>query len=131
MSASVPLRCSVWATIDPLIGVEMLTDGGWAAVVVETAPGPGASFSELLSWTLDLAESSDLLSEWEHTRFRKAVAEHLARLTGDEAEKLTDVLGYLFAIAHRRAPADRKALGRHVRREGRYRVSTRFLRIAS
>lgn len=103
----------------------------WADIVADTAHRPGASFADLLSWTLDLAESSDQLSERDCAQFREAVAEHLTRLTGDEAEKLMGVLNRLFTIAHRRAPASRKALGANVRREGRYRVATRFLRIAS
>ncbi len=105
----------------------MLTDGGWA----EVAPRPGASFADLLAWTLDLAESSDLFSERERAEIRGAAADHLARITGDEAEKLMGVLSHLFAIAHRRAPASRKGSGANVRREGRYRVATRFLRLAS
>ena len=115
--------------------VDQGTYGGnpppWADIVADVAPRPDASFADLLSWTLDLAESSDLLSERERAEIREAAADHLARITGDKAERLADVLAYLFAIAHRRAPARRKALGRHVRREGRYRVATRFLRIAS
>ncbi len=103
----------------------------WADVVAETTPRPGASFSELLSWTLDRAESSDQLPERDCTRFREAVGEHLMRLTGDEAEKLMGVLSHLFAIAHRRAPASRKGSGANVRREGRYRVATRFLRLVT
>ena len=109
----------------------MLTDGGWADVVAEVAPRPGASFAELLSWLLDLCESSDLLIERDLAEIGEAAAVHLARITGGRAEELAGTLGHLFAIAHRRAPARRKTLGRHVRREGRYRVSTRFLRIAS
>ncbi len=103
----------------------------WADVVAETTPRPGASFSELVSWTLDLAESSDQLSERARAEIQGAAADHLTRFTGDTAEKLTGVLSHLFAIAHRRAPASRKAPGANVRREGRYRVATRFLRIAS
>ena len=98
----------------------------WAAVVADAAPRPAASFADLLSWTIDLAESSDQLSERDCAQLREAVAEHLARLTGDEAEKLAGVLNHLFAIAHRRAPAGRKAPGANVRREGRYRVATAF-----
>ncbi len=103
----------------------------WADIVAETALRPGASFADLLSWTLNLAESSDQLSERERAQLREALAEHLARLTGDEAEKLARVLSHLFTIAHRRAPVSRKVPGANVRREGRHRVATRFLRIAS
>ncbi len=102
----------------------------WAAVL-DTAPNAGASFFDLLSWWLDLAESSDQLSERDCAEIRGAVAEHLMRLTGDEAEKLIGVLNRLFTIAQRRAPAGRKTPGANVRREGRYRVAARFLRIAS
>ncbi len=87
----------------------------WPHIVAETAPGPGASFSDLLSWTLDLAESSDLLSERGCAEFQGAAANHLARITGEGAEKLTGVLSRLFTVAHRRAPAGRKAPGANVR----------------
>ena len=103
----------------------------WADIVADTMPRPGASFSELLSWTLGLAESSDQLPERDCTRFREAVGEHLMRLTGDEAEKLMGVLAHLFAIAHRRAPASQKASVHVVRRDGRYRVAKRFLRLVT
>ena len=106
-------------------------DAGWADIVADVAPRPGASFAGLLSWTLDFAESTDLFSEWERFQIQEAVAEHLARLTGEGAEKLAGVLGHLFAIAHRRVPAGRKAPGANVRREGRYRVAIRYMRIAS
>ncbi len=101
----------------------------WADIVADTTPRPGASFSELLSWTLDRAESSDQLSERDWTQLREAVGEHLMRLTGDEPERLMGVLNHLFVIAHRRAPAFRKGPEANVRREGRYRVATRFLRL--
>ncbi len=103
----------------------------WAEIVADTAPRPAASFAHLLSWTLDLAESSDELSERDCAEFQGAAAAHLARITGDEAGQLAGTLTYLFAIVHRRAPAGRKAPGANVRREGRYRVATRYLRIAS
>lgn len=102
----------------------------WPAIVADTAR-PGASFAGLLSWLLDLCESTDLFSKREHAQLLQAVAEHLAPLTGDEPERLMGVLAYLFAIVHRRAPASRKAPGANVRREGGYRVATRYLRIAS
>ena len=105
----------------------------WANIVAETTPRPGASFSDLLSWTLDVAESSDLLSTRERAAVCEAAVEHLARLTGDDARRLDDVVGYLFTISHRRPPTEltRSELPLPaVRREGRYRVATRFLRIA-
>jgi hypothetical protein len=108
-----------------------MPDAGWADIAADVAPRPGASFAELFSWTLDLCESSDLLSERDLAEIREAAAAHLARITGDETGKLVGTLAYLFAIAHRRAPASRKALGANVRREGRYRVATGFLRIVS
>ncbi len=97
----------------------------WADVVADTAR-PGTSFAELLSWVLDLAESSDQFSEWEYAELLGAIVEHVAPLTGDEVGCLAAVLNRLFTIAQRRAPAGRKAPGANVRREGRYRVATAF-----
>ncbi len=99
----------------------------WADLVADTSPQPGASFAELLSWTLGLAESSDQLSERDRAHLREAVAEHLAPLTGEGSERLTGVLAHLFAISHRRAPARQAPEG--VRREGGYRVATGHLKI--
>lgn len=77
----------------------------WADLVADTSPQPGASFADLLSWTLGLAESSDQLSDRDRAHLREAAAGHLAPLTGEGAEKLASTLAHLFAVAHRRAPA--------------------------
>ncbi len=104
----------------------------WASVVADVGPCPPARFSDLLVWLLDLSESAEPLPERDRVEIRTAAADHLARITDDdEAEKLTGAIAYLFAIARCRAPASRKAPGANVRREGRYRVAIRYMRIAS
>jgi len=63
-----------------------------------------------------------------------AVGRHLARLTGEEAERIAWVIGYLFAISNRRPRAEAVPSDQHptVWRDGKYRTATavRLLRKA-